>query len=399
MTIAALIVAAGRGTRVAGPTPKQYRRLAGRSVLSRTLEPFLAHPGIDIVQTVTHADDAEAFDAVRSELGAVFRPKLPPAVPGRAMRQQSVLEGLLALARLAPVPSLVLIHDGARPFVDAALIGRAIEHAARSGAALPGVGVTDTVVVVDGDDRFCDTLDRGSLRAIQTPQAFDFDAIMGAHRRAAGAGLSDFTDDGAVARWAGLPVVVFEGDVANIKLTRETDFAEAERRLNPDFCYVTRVGAGFDVHAFAPGDHVWLGGVRVEASQGVVAHSDGDVVLHALTDALLGAIADGDIGTHFPPSDPQWRGASSDRFLAFAAERVRAGGGLIDNLDITVLCETPRVGPHREPMRARIAGIAGVDLGAVSIKATTTERLGFIGRAEGIAAQASVTVRVPARSR
>jgi 2-C-methyl-D-erythritol 4-phosphate cytidylyltransferase/2-C-methyl-D-erythritol 2,4-cyclodiphosphate synthase len=186
-----------------------------------------------------------------------------------------------------------------------------------------------------------------------------------------------------VARWAGLPVVVFEGDVRNMKLTRETDFGEAERRLSPDFSYVTRVGAGFDVHAFAPGDHVWLGGVRIEASQGVVAHSDGDVVLHALTDALLGAIADGDIGTHFPPSDPQWQGASSDRFLAFAAERVRAGGGVIDNLDITVLCEAPRVGPHREAMRERIAGIAGVTLGAVSIKATTTERLGFIGPGGG----------------
>ena len=398
MTVAALIVAAGRGTRVAGPTPKQYRRLAGRYVLSRTLEAFLQHPEVDAVQPVTHADDAAAFDAVRSELDPRFRSKLKAPVPGRMMRQQSVLEGLLALAALEPAPKLVLIHDGARPFVDAALIGRAIEHAARGGAALPGVGVTDTVAIVDAEGQFGDSLDRGSLRAIQTPQAFDFDAILSAHSRAAGAGFSDFTDDGAVARWAGLSVVVFEGDVGNIKLTRETDFAEAERRLSPDFCYVTRVGAGFDVHAFGPGDHVWLGGVRIKASQGVIAQSDGDVVLHALTDALLGAVAEGDIGTHFPPSDAQWRGASSDRFLAFAAERVRAGGGMIDNLDITVLCETPRIGPHREAMRARIAGIAGVDLGAVSIKATTTERLGFIGRAEGIAAQASVTVRIPARS-
>jgi 2-C-methyl-D-erythritol 4-phosphate cytidylyltransferase/2-C-methyl-D-erythritol 2,4-cyclodiphosphate synthase len=396
MTVAALIVAAGRGTRVAGPVPKQYRRVAGRSVLSRTLEPFLSHPEVDLVQTVVHADDADAFAAVVSEMREELRDKLRDPVPGRAMRQQSVLEGLLALARESPAPELVLIHDGARPFIDASLIEQAVAEGRRSGAALPGVAVTDTITIVDSDGHFRQTLDRGSLRALQTPQAFDFALILDAHCRAAAEGISDFTDDGAVARWAGLPVVVFEGDPVNIKLTREADMAEAERRLNPDLRYVTRIGAGFDVHAFAPGDHVWLGGIRIDATQGVVAHSDGDVVLHALTDALLGAIADGDIGTHFPPSDPQWRGASSDRFLAFAAERVQAAGGLIDNLDITVLCETPRVGPYRETMRARIAEVAGVGAGAVSIKATTTERLGFIGRSEGIAAQAAVTVRLPA---
>lgn len=395
MTVAALIVAAGRGTRVAGPVPKQYRRIGGRSVLSRTLEPFLSHPDVDVVQTVTHADDADAFAAVVIEMREDLRRKLRGPVPGRAMRQQSVLEGLLALSRESPAPELVLIHDGARPFVEAALIERAVAHGRRSGAALPGVPVTDTITVVDSDGGFRQTLDRRVLRAVQTPQAFDFPLILDAHRRAAAEGISDFTDDGAVARWAGLPVVVFEGSVTNIKLTREADMEEAERRLNPDLRYVTRIGSGFDVHAFTPGDHVWLGGIRIDAAQGVMAHSDGDVVLHALTDALLGAIADGDIGTHFPPSDPQWRGASSDRFLAFAAERIRAASGLIDNLDITVLCETPRVGAHRDAMRARIAAIAGVDAGAVSIKATTTERLGFIGRSEGIAAQAAATVRMP----
>lgn len=399
MSVAALIVAAGRGTRVAGPVPKQYRLVGGRYVLACTLEPFLAHSRIDVVQVVTHANDGEAFAAVVGQLGDQAGPKLRQPVSGRELRQQSVLEGLLALAHITPVPDLVLIHDGARPFVDAALIDRAIDHATRSGAALPGVGVTDTITLVDGDGRFCETLDRSALRAIQTPQAFEFSQILEAHRRAAAAGLNEFTDDGAVARWSGLSVVVFEGDVTNIKLTRETDLAEAERRLSPDLNYVTRIGTGFDVHAFAPGDHVWLGGVRIEAAHGVVAHSDGDVVLHALTDALLGAIADGDIGTHFPPSDPQWRGARSDRFLAFAAERVRIEGGLIDNLDVTVLCEAPRIGPHRDTMRARIAAIAGIRQDAVSVKATTTERLGFIGRAEGIAAQAAVTVRMPLRSR
>lgn len=396
MSVAALIVAAGRGTRVAGPIPKQYRRIGGLCVLSRTLEPFLAHPRIDIVQTVIHANDAEAFDSVVSELDPGLGRKLRPPVSGREMRQQSVLEGLLALAQAVPAPTLVLIHDGARPFVDASLIDRAIDHGTRSGAALPGVRVTDTITVVDSNGHFRDTLDRAALRAIQTPQAFDFESILEAHRRAAAVGLSGFTDDGAVARWAGRTVVVFEGDVENIKLTREADLTEAERRLNPDVRYVTRIGTGFDVHAFGPGDHIWLGGVRIDAAQGVVAHSDGDVVLHALTDALLGAVADGDIGTHFPPSDPQWRGARSGHFLAFAAGRVRADGGLIDNFDITVLCENPRVGPYRAAMRAQIAAVAGVDLGAVSIKATTTERLGFIGRAEGIAAQAAVTVRMPA---
>jgi len=397
MQVAALIVAAGRGTRVAGPVPKQYRRIGGRYVLSRTLEPFLAHPAIGAVQAVIHADDGEAFREVTSQLADDLTPKLLPPVPGRAMRQQSVLEGLLALAQTRPAPDLVLIHDGARPFIRPALIDLAIEHGRRSGAALPGVGVTDTITLLDSDGEFRETLDRAALRAIQTPQAFEFSSFLDAHRRAAAEGLDHFTDDGAVARWAGLPTAIFEGDVDNIKLTREADLAEAERRLNPDLRYVTRIGTGFDVHAFGPGDHVWLGGVRIEAAQGVVAHSDGDVVLHALTDALLGAIADGDIGTHFPPSDPQWRGASSDRFLAFAAERIRAGGGVIDNLDVTVLCETPRIGPHREAIRARIGAIAGLEPGAVSIKATTTERLGFIGRAEGIAAQAAVTVRVQDR--
>lgn len=398
MSVAALIVAAGRGTRVAGPIPKQYRRLGDRQVLTRTLETFLAHPAITVVQTVTHPDDVAAFGSVVLELDRDLRLKLRDPVAGRNKRQQSVLQGLIALETGAPAPELVLIHDGARPFVTASLIDRALEHGRRSGAALPGIGVTDTIIVVDSDLHLGETLDRGALRAIQTPQAFGFPSILNAHRRAAAAGLDDFTDDGAVARWAGENVAVFEGEVTNIKLTREADFAEAERRLVPG-ALVTRIGTGFDVHAFAPGDHVWLGGLRLEAAQGVVAHSDGDVVLHALTDALLGAIADGDIGTHFPPSDPQWRGASSDRFLAFAAARIRAGGGLIDNMDVTVLCETPRVGPHREAMRARIAAIADIEASAVSIKATTTERLGFIGRSEGIAAQAAVTVRLPAASR
>jgi 2-C-methyl-D-erythritol 4-phosphate cytidylyltransferase / 2-C-methyl-D-erythritol 2,4-cyclodiphosphate synthase len=249
---------------------------------------------------------------------------------------------------------------------------------------------------VNDREEVVDTPDRARLRAVQTPQSFRFAALLDAHRRAAKEGIGGFPDDGALAEWGGLRVTVFEGEPANVKLTLETDFASAERCLGASGGnWIMRVGSGFDVHAFTDGDHVWLGGGRLPAERGVLAHSDGDVVLHALTDAVLGAIAEGDIGMFFPPSDPQWRGASSERFLAFAAERVRARGGLIDNLDATVLCEEPRIGPHRELIRATIATIARVPLGAVSVKATTTEKLGFIGRGEGIAALATATIRLP----
>ena len=318
--------------------------------------------------------------------------------------------GLEALAAGA-APEIVLVHDAARPYVDAALIARAIAAGRDHGAAVPGVPVTDTVKrVVDiapGIGRVHETPPREHLRAVQTPQAFAFAPLLGAHRDAAAQGLDGFTDDGALAEWAGLPVVVFAGDVANRKITQPADLIEADRAFAAEptetpapgaramTTYVTRLGTGFDVHAFTTGDHVWLGGVKIPADRGVLAHSDGDVALHALTDALLGAIADGDIGTHFPPSDERWRGASSDQFLAHACGLVRARGGRIDHLDITVLAEAPRIGKHREEIRARIAAIAGVPLGAVSIKATTTEKLGFVGRAEGLAAQAAATVRLP----
>jgi 2-C-methyl-D-erythritol 4-phosphate cytidylyltransferase/2-C-methyl-D-erythritol 2,4-cyclodiphosphate synthase len=321
---------------------------------------------------------------------------LLPPVAGGATRQESVRNGLEALAEAAVPPSLVLIHDAARPFASAALIDRAVAAGRAHGAAAPGTAVTDTIKIVSMDGAVSATPPRDSLRAIQTPQAFAFDRILSAHRRAAAAGLHTLTDDAAVAEWAGLDVTVFEGDPANVKLTHAADFADAERRLGGAAClWITRVGTGFDVHAFAPGDHLWLGGVRVPHERGVTAHSDGDVVLHALTDAMLGALCDGDIGVHFPPSDPRWRGAGSDRFLAFAAERVRERRGLVDHLDVTVLCEAPRIGPLREPMRQRIAAIAGIAVSSVSVKATTTERLGFLGRSEGIAAQASATIRLP----
>jgi 2-C-methyl-D-erythritol 4-phosphate cytidylyltransferase/2-C-methyl-D-erythritol 2,4-cyclodiphosphate synthase len=392
MSVVALIVAAGRGSRAGEGVPKQYRPLNGRTVLDLTLDCFLTHPRVDQVVVVIHPDDAELYSKA---IGSADRSKgLLPVAYGGETRQDSVRNGLEALSDTKP--DLVLVHDAARPFVGAELIGRAIDAAAARGSAVPGVPVTDTIKVVDDQEMVASTPDRARLRAIQTPQAFRFAELIEAHRRAAAAGLRAFTDDGSLAEWAGLPVNVFAGEASNIKLTHPSDFVEAEQRLKGSYmAYVTRVGTGFDVHAFGEGDHIWLGGVKVPHDRGVIAHSDGDVILHALTDAILGALADGDIGTHFPPSDPQWRGASSDRFLAHAVSLVRDRGGLVDHLDTTLLCEKPRLGPHREAMRQRIAEICRLRLDQVSLKATTTEKLGFTGRSEGIAAQAAATIRLP----
>lgn len=393
MPVVALIVAAGRGSRAGEGLPKQYRRLAGKPVLTRTLGAFLSHPAIDRVAVVIHPDDRALYNTSVSELEPIPSERLLPPASGGETRQDSVRLGLDALAGIGD--SVVLVHDAARPFVGTDLIDRAIV-AGQRGAAVPGIAATDTIKVTDPQGKVVSTPDRSTLRAIQTPQAFPYSALREAHRKAAAAGLHGFTDDGGLAEWAGLPVHVFDGDPGNIKLTHPADFSAAERRLKGDsMTYVTRLGTGFDVHAFTNGDHVWLGGIRVPHDRGVLAHSDGDVILHALTDAILGALADGDIGTHFPPSDQQWRGASSDRFLAHAVGLVRQRGGIVDHLDTTLLCEKPRLGPHREAMRRRIAEIAGLRLDQVSLKATTTEKLGFTGRSEGIAAQAAATIRLP----
>jgi 2-C-methyl-D-erythritol 4-phosphate cytidylyltransferase / 2-C-methyl-D-erythritol 2,4-cyclodiphosphate synthase len=393
MSVAALIVAAGRGSRSGEGTPKQYRDLQGRSVLTWTLTGFLSHPQVDRILVVIHPDDWDSYGASIAAF-APLSSALLPCVYGGATRQNSVRNGLEALASSAP--EIVLVHDAARPFASPEIIDRAITAARRCDAAVPGTSVTDTIKVIGSRSEVVSTPDRASLRAVQTPQAFRFPLLLDAHRKAAAAGLHDFTDDGALAEWAGLPVHVFEGESGNIKLTHPADFLAAEQRLKGSpMTYITKLGTGFDVHAFGDGDHVWLGGIKVPHDQGVIAHSDGDVILHALTDALLGALADGDIGTHFPPSDPQWRGASSDRFLAHAAGLVRERGGIVDHLDTTLLCEKPRLRPHREAMRQRIAEIAGLRIDQVSLKATTTEKLGFTGRSEGIAAQAAATIRLP----
>jgi 2-C-methyl-D-erythritol 4-phosphate cytidylyltransferase/2-C-methyl-D-erythritol 2,4-cyclodiphosphate synthase len=383
-SVAAVVVAAGRGVRAGGHFPKQYQDIAGEPVLRRSLLLFGRDARIDAVQPVIHPDDHALFEQAADRLA------LLPPVYGGATRQASVRAGLEALVSRGP--EIVLVHDAARPFASSALIARAIDAVRDTDAAIPGIPVSDTVKAVDAAGNVTETLDRMHLRIIQTPQAFRFATLLDAHRRAATEGRDGFTDDAALAEWAGLEVAVFEGEPGNIKLTTPEDFARAQSE--PGLCDV-RTGTGFDVHAFGDGDHVTLGGVRIAHGRGLIGHSDADVALHALTDALLGALADGDIGVHFPPSDPQWRHASSDRFLAFAAERVRRRGGRINHLDVTIVCEAPRIGPHRDAMRSRIAEIAGIALDRVGLKATTSEKLGFTGRGEGIAAFATATIRLP----
>jgi 2-C-methyl-D-erythritol 4-phosphate cytidylyltransferase/2-C-methyl-D-erythritol 2,4-cyclodiphosphate synthase len=384
--VAAIVVAAGRGLRAGGGIPKQYRSIAGEPVIRPSLLLFADHPEVHAVQPVIHVDDKAMYAAATMGLD------LLPPVAGGATRQGSVRAGLQALSNLAP--DIVLVHDAARPFASAALVSEAIRAAARAGAAVPALKVADTVKSVDRDDRITGTVDRDLLRTVQTPQAFRYGALLETHRRAQAAKREDFSDDAALLEWAGLPVCVFAGEPSNVKLTTTEDFARHEAAQYAALADV-RSATGFDVHAFVDGDHVMLGGVRIAHSHGLSGHSDADVGLHALTDAILGALADGDIGDHFPPSDPQWRGASSDRFLRFAAERVRARRGRIAHLDLTIVCEAPRIGPHRDAMRARIAEIAGVGVDRVAVKATTSERLGFTGRREGIMALATATVRLP----
>ena len=383
---ATIIVAAGRGLRAGVGGPKQYRSIAGRTVISRAMEPFCSHPQIFAVQPVLNPDDTDMFNQAVSDM------RYQPPVAGGATRQASVHAGLEALASIAP--DIVLIHDAARPFVTKELIARAIAAANTTGAAIPAIAVTDTIKQVGSSGCVEATPQRSLLRIAQTPQVFRFDVILDAHRRAARDGRGDFTDDAALAEWAGLTVATFEGDAANMKLTTPEDFVREEARLGAMLGDV-RTGTGYDVHAFGDGDHLMLCGIRVPHSRGFLAHSDGDVGLHALVDAILGALADGDIGSHFPPSDDTWKGAASDRFLKYAVDRVTARGGRIAHLDVTLVCERPKVGPLRDAMRTRIADITGLDLSRVAVKATTSERLGFTGREEGIAATAVATIRLP----
>ncbi len=393
MSVTALIVAAGRGARAASESgsPKQYCRIGGVTMLERTIGAFAAHPKVDDILVVIHPDDAPLYQAASRPFAA----RLRAAVPGGARRQDSVRAGLEALAGAAPAS--VLIHDAARPFVDAPLISRVIAGLDAHAGALPCLPVTDTLKRAS-QGRITGTVERDQLWRAQTPQGFRFEAILAAHRAAAEDAAGEFTDDAGIAEWFGLDVALVEGSEDNRKLTTAEDLRRADELLRSEPTHsagTTRVASGYDVHAFGAGDAVMLCGVRIPHSKKLTGHSDADVALHALTDALLGVIAEGDIGVHFPPSDARWRGAASELFVKHAASLVRERGGAIVHVDVTLICEAPRIGPYREPMRAAIAAMLGLDVRQVSIKATTNEGLGFIGRSEGIAAMATATVSLP----
>lgn len=365
--------------------PKQYAMVGGAAMLERTVGVFVRSPLIDAVVVAIAADDRHLYE---DAFGSAPSAKLLAPVTGGETRQHSVLRGLRALAPLKP--DRILIHDGARPFVTEAIIERALAATETASAAVVAMPLSDTLKRADAAGRVVETLNRTGLWRAQTPQVFRFPEILAAHEAAASTGNQEFTDDAAVAEWAGHTVVIVEGSETNYKITTAEDLAMV-RNVEPNVPDI-RTGQGFDVHRLVPGDHVWLCGVRIAHAQGLEGHSDADVGLHALTDALLGAISDGDIGQHFPNTDARWRGAASHVFLAEAARRVRARGGTIANADVTLLCEAPKVAPHREAMRHRISDILGIAPQRVSIKATTTEGLGFTGRREGIAALATATV-------
>jgi 2-C-methyl-D-erythritol 4-phosphate cytidylyltransferase / 2-C-methyl-D-erythritol 2,4-cyclodiphosphate synthase len=385
----AVIVAAGRGARFGGALPKQYLPLGGATVLRHAVAAFAGHSRIAGVQVVIRAEDRAMFDAAMAGAGLAL---LPPVVGG-AERQDSVRHGLQAL--VPRDPARVLIHDGARPFPDHALIDRVLDALDRAPAAIPALPLGDTIKRVADGGRIQETVDRSRLFRAQTPQGFHFPAILAAHQAAAAAGGRTFTDDAAVAEATGIaPLLIVAGSEDNLKVTTAQDLAAAERLLAVRLADV-RVGQGFDVHGFGPGDHLMICGVAIPHEASLVGHSDADVGLHALTDAVLGAIGAGDIGMHFPPGDPRWRGAASDAFLRHAAALVREKGGEIASVDVTVICERPKIGPYRAAMVERVAAMLAISPDRVSVKATTTDRLGFTGRGEGIAAQAIATVRLP----
>lgn len=393
MPTAVLIVAAGRGARAADAgfdMPKQYRQVAGMAVLARTVAAFVAEIRVHTIQVVIHPDDRYLYEQA---LGPLQHRCRAPALGG-ATRQASVLAGLEALQ--SANPARVLIHDAARPFVSSAEIGRVIDALAEGPAAIAAVPVVDTLKRSAADGTSAGTVDRGGLWSAQTPQGFHFDVIRDAHHKAAADGRDDFTDDASIAEWTGIKVALVQGSPRNIKLTTQVDFDIAEaalaRRARQSAAVDVRNGTGFDVHRFADGDAVWLCGVRIPHTHKLDGHSDADVGLHALTDAILGALGDGDIGQHFPPSDPQWKGAASHQFLRDAVRRARERGATITNADVTLLCEAPKISPHRETMRTAIADILGIAVERVGVKATTTEGLGFTGRREGIAAMAAATL-------
>jgi 2-C-methyl-D-erythritol 4-phosphate cytidylyltransferase/2-C-methyl-D-erythritol 2,4-cyclodiphosphate synthase len=376
----ALIVAAGRGERAGGDLPKQFRTIAGTPMLAHSLTAFKAHPAIDDALVVI-GEGQEPL--IRRAVGDV------PFAIGGATRRQSVANGLERLR--ADPPARVLVHDAARPFVPAAVIDRLVAALDSHAAAIPVLPVADTLV--HGCVAAGEVVARDGLWRVQTPQAFAFDMLVEAHRR--WPKDRDATDDAQMLRACGHDVALIEGDAMLDKITHAADFAAADARATMSL--VSRSATGFDVHRLESGEELWLGGVRIPHDKGLSGHSDADVALHAITDAVLGTIGAGDIGQHFPPSDPQWKGARSAQFLEHAVALLHAAGGVLDFVDLTLICETPKIGPHRDAMRTRIADLLRLPPAQVSVKATTTERLGFAGRGEGIAAQAIATARVPIR--
>lgn len=390
LRVAAVIVAAGRGER-AGQSiegPKQYRRIGSEAVLTHTVRAFLDCPLIDHVVVVIHKEDDALFAQALGDVAGKVT-----AVVGGPTRQESTRLGLLALKDA----DHVLIHDGVRPFISADLLERVIFNLTPHIGVLPVLAVSDTLKAAGHDAMVSATVPRAGLYAAQTPQAFPYLPILAAHNAAFAAGRSDFTDDSAIAEWHGLPVRIVEGSADNTKLTWAKDIEMADDRLSqrqsafPD----VRTGNGYDVHAFEAGNGVWLAGVFIKHNKKLSGHSDADVALHALTDALLATRGAGDIGTHFPPSDPQWKGAASHIFVEHAVRIVRQAGGRIANADITLICEAPKIGPHREAMTVALSKMLGITPDRISIKATTNEQLGFIGREEGIAAIATASVIYP----
>jgi 2-C-methyl-D-erythritol 4-phosphate cytidylyltransferase/2-C-methyl-D-erythritol 2,4-cyclodiphosphate synthase len=378
MTIAAIIVAAGKGERAGASLPKQFVTVGGKTLLAHAVTALARHPRIE--RTVVVVAEGQKELAAHA-LGDIL---VDAIVIGGAERQQSVAAGMAAIGDAR----IVLIHDAARPFLPSSVVDRLIAALDTADGAIPALSVVDTLA--KAGEELGDVVDRNGLIRVQTPQAFRAHAIRDAHNRWTGTAA---TDDAQMARAAGYQVAVVEGHAMLEKITQPADFAEAERKWNQRF--ISRTGLGYDVHRLAAGEDLWLCGLKIDHEKGLAGHSDADVALHALTDALLGALADGDIGTHFPPSDPQWRGAASHRFVEHAATLIRQAGGVIDHVDVTIICEAPKIGPHRDAMRSAVARMLAVPIKKVSIKATTTERLGFTGRGEGIAAQAAATIRLP----
>ncbi|MDD4616096.1 MAG: bifunctional 2-C-methyl-D-erythritol 4-phosphate cytidylyltransferase/2-C-methyl-D-erythritol 2,4-cyclodiphosphate synthase [Alphaproteobacteria bacterium] len=381
-TCIALIVAAGSGSRFGGSLPKQYCPLAGQTILRRSVLAFLNHPHITGVRVVINPAHRELYDAAVGDLG------LPEPVAGGAQRQESVLLGLETLAKDG-APDLVMIHDGARPLVDAATITAVRNALDKSKGAIAAKRVVDTLKKGDGD-QIVTTVDRNNLWQAYTPQSFHFAEILKAHRDAAG--VNSLTDDASVFEKAGLPVTLVPSNPDNMKITNPEDLDRAARALGQNYGDI-RTGTGFDVHRLVPGVEIILCGVKIPHAFRCEGHSDADVALHALVDALLGAMGAGDIGTYFPPSDPQWKGMDSAHFVRHAVKMVSERGGIISNVDLTLICEAPRIGPHREAMVKRLAELLEIDPARVNVKGKTSEKLGFTGRSEGIAAQAVATIR------